>query len=68
LVKYLQNENLKKILLETEPYILVEVNPRDKIWGIGMSETDEGIENPENWKGENLLGQVLMDVRYFVTF
>jgi hypothetical protein len=61
--KYFQNEDLKELLLSTKPYILVEANPVDKIWAIGMSETDEGIENPNNWKGQNLLGQVLMEVR-----
>ncbi len=24
---------------------------------------DKGIENPKNWKGENLLGFALMEVR-----
>jgi predicted NAD-dependent protein-ADP-ribosyltransferase YbiA (DUF1768 family) len=28
-----------------------------------MMESDKGIENPNNWKGENLLGYALMEVR-----
>lgn len=31
--------------------------------GIGMAAGDEGIEDPANWKGENLLGEAIMVVR-----
>jgi ribA/ribD-fused uncharacterized protein len=53
----------KKFLLETEERILVEASPYDRIWGIGMKANEEGIEDEANWKGHNLLGKVLMDVR-----
>ena len=36
-----------------------EANPNDTIWAIGMSEDDEGVENKRNWKGKNLLGNIL---------
>lgn len=62
-LKFTQNPELKKYLLSTNDYVLVEASPYDKIWGIGMSEKDSGIENPSNWKGENLLGFALMEVR-----
>ena len=42
---------------------MVEASPVDKIWGIGMAKTDENINNPSRWKGENLLGFALMEVR-----
>ena len=35
----------------------VEASPWDKIWGVGMGEGDPGVDNPENWKGLNLLGK-----------
>ncbi len=41
----------------------VEANPNDTIWAIGMSEDDPGINDPKNWKGENLLGKCLDRVR-----
>ncbi len=61
--KFSQNEALKKFLLSTGNSILVEASPVDAIWGIGMAEDDKNIINPEQWKGENLLGYALMQVR-----
>ena len=57
------NPDLKEFLLSTSDKILVEASPYDNIWGIGMKEGTPGIENPTNWKGENLLGFALMEVR-----
>ena len=61
--KFSQNPTLLKQLLDTNDRILVEASPYDKIWGIGMSETDKDAQDVSNWKGQNLLGKVLMDVR-----
>jgi ribA/ribD-fused uncharacterized protein len=63
LLKFSQDESLKKFLLSTGDKILVESSPYDSIWGIGMLETDPGVNNPVLWKGENLLGFALMEVR-----
>ena len=63
LAKFLQNENLKKFLLQTENVVIVEASPYDKIWGIGISVDDKAINNPLHWKGQNLLGFALMEVR-----
>lgn len=38
-------------------------SPYDKIWGIGLSESDPRAQNPQQWQGENWLGQVLETVR-----
>jgi ribA/ribD-fused uncharacterized protein len=63
LLKFSQNEEFKEFLLSTEDKILVEASPYDKIWGIGMLETNPKAENPLQWNGENLLGFALMEVR-----
>lgn len=63
LLKFEQNEGLKKQLLATGTKILVEGSPHDKIWGVGLHYNDELILNEKNWKGENLLGKALMEVR-----
>lgn len=62
-LKFKQNEDLWNYLDRTEDKILVEASPYDKIWGIGMKYGEQGIENPNNWKGLNLLGYALMEVR-----
>lgn len=62
-LKFTQNADLKEFLLSTEDKILVEASPYDRVWGIGMKAGDAGIENPDNWQGDNLLGYALMEVR-----
>lgn len=66
LSKFTQNEELKIFLIATKNKIIVEASPYDKIWGIGMSANDKAIENPLLWKGENLLGFALMEVRDYI--
>ncbi|WP_291726235.1 NADAR family protein [Bernardetia sp.] len=53
----------KAFLLGTGNKIIVEASPSDRIWGIGMKQDAQGICNPKNWKGLNLLGFALMEVR-----
>lgn len=54
---------LKHELLSTGDRILVEASPTDDIWGIKLHENHKDAENPAKWKGLNLLGKVLMEVR-----
>jgi ribA/ribD-fused uncharacterized protein len=61
--KFSQHPDLRAFLLGTNGSVLVEASPVDPIWGIGMAKTDENIYNPQRWKGENLLGFALMEVR-----
>ena len=63
MAKFSQNEDLKAKLLETKDVILAECAVRDKIWGIGLSMTDEKRFDKDKWKGQNLLGYALMLVR-----
>lgn len=63
ILKFSQNPNLKKELLSTRTSILVEASPYDRVWGIGIGEMDPSRHNPKNWKGENLLGFALTEVR-----
>ncbi len=65
LLKFTQNEDLKKILLSTGNKILIEAAHYDKIWGIGLKEEDAKLIDPNKWSdhGQNLLGQSLMWVR-----
>jgi ribA/ribD-fused uncharacterized protein len=63
LAKFSQNKDLKEEMLSTGNRLFVEASPFDNIWGIGMSEDSEGIENPSFWLGLNLLGQALTLVK-----
>lgn len=35
----------------------------DRVWGIGLAARDEGADDPERWRGPNLLGFALMEAR-----
>jgi len=61
ILKFSQNPNLLKKLLETGSSILVEASPYDGIWGIKQKYFN-GITD-KDWKGQNLLGKCLMEVR-----
>lgn len=61
--KFTQNEDLKELLLNTGDETLVECAVKDKIWGIGLSLSDEKRLDQTKWKGQNLLGNCLMTVR-----
>ncbi|WP_202700515.1 NADAR family protein [Flavobacterium sp. UGB4466] len=61
--KFSQNPDLKAFLLNTDERVIVEASPVDPIWGIGMAGDHKDVLNPEKWKGLNLLGFALMEVR-----
>ncbi len=63
LYKFGQNPDLKTYLLNTKNQVLVEASPVDTIWGIGMAKDNPAAAQPEQWKGLNLLGFALMEVR-----
>ena len=61
--KFSQNPDLKAFLLNTDERVIVEASPVDPIWGIGMAGDHKDVLNPAKWKGLNLLGFALMEVR-----
>jgi ribA/ribD-fused uncharacterized protein len=64
LAKFGQHRDLRDFLLGTGRKVLVEASPRDAIWGIGLAADDDRAASPENWRGLNLLGFALMEVRH----
>lgn len=64
--KFVQNKDLKKLLLDTEDSILAECVVNDRIWGIGLSMKDSNRLESEKWRGQNLLGYALMIVRNWI--
>jgi ribA/ribD-fused uncharacterized protein len=63
LAKFTQNEDFKKFLMESGNRTFVEASPDDVIWGIGLFENAEGIEDVAKWQGTNLLGFAITMVR-----
>jgi len=61
--KFEQNTEFRDLLIRTGDAPIAEASPHDSIWGIGMGATDEGAENPEQWRGTNFLGAALMQAR-----
>ena len=61
--KFAQNPALGQFLAQTGNRILVEASPVDRIWGIGLAQDDDGANDPNRWRGLNLLGFALMHVR-----
>lgn len=61
--KFSCHPKLREFLLRTGDRILVEASPVDKVWGIGLAEDSPHCENPNQWRGDNLLGFALMEVR-----
>lgn len=62
-LKFSQNRDLREYLISTGGSILVEASPYDNIWGIGFSADSPEAMNPFKWRGKNLLGFALMEVR-----
>ncbi len=61
LMKFQQNEDLRNYLLSAGDRIFVEASPYDKIWGVGLHETDDKILDEKNWNGLNLLGKAITE-------
>ncbi len=62
-MKFGQNDELGAFLLATGNRVLVEASPVDSIWGIGLAADAPEASNPFVWRGLNLLGFALMEVR-----
>lgn len=65
--KFSQNADLKEALLATKGTTLVEASPYDTIWGIGLKEDDARAKNVSTWRGLNLLGKILTNIRDYRT-
>lgn len=66
LAKFSQHQALSEFLIKTHHKVLVEASPVDRIWGIGLAASDAQAKNPEQWRGLNLLGFALMEVRHIL--
>ncbi|WP_429037737.1 NADAR family protein [Aeromonas media] len=61
--KFSQNKHLLEQLLATGNRTLVEASPSDTTWGVGLAPENPLAQDPSKWRGQNLLGKALMEVR-----
>jgi hypothetical protein len=59
--KFSQNPTLQNKLMWTGNSGIVNADPKDLIWGIGITAVEALMNVP--WRGENLLGEALIEVR-----
>jgi len=62
-IKFTCYPSLLYKLLDTQKTTLVEASKFDTIWGVGLSQDDDAILDPKNWRGKNWLGEVLTSLR-----
>ena len=63
MAKFSQNEDLKKQLLDTGDVYLVECAHSDIIWACGIRVNEKERFDISKWRGQNILGFTLMEVR-----
>ena len=63
LAKFSQHDDLRQKLLETGNAYLVECARSDRRWACGIGLYDDNRRDIDRWKGKNILGFALMEVR-----
>lgn len=61
--KFTQNEEVYQSLMETDGLLLAQANPYDTVFGIGLGLHDPNSTNSKKWRGQNILGNILTDIR-----
>ena len=61
--KFDANPQMKEELMSYHGKSFVEASPYDKVWGIGICEDDAEADDESMWKGTNLLGKALTELR-----
>jgi len=60
--KFNQNENLRRVLVNTENKTLVE-SSYDQIWGTGIPLSDPACLDRTKWYNPGIMSKLLMDIR-----
>ena len=60
--KFIQNDDLRDLLISTEGKTLVECST-DMVWGNGIKLQDERVLQEYRWAGQGILGEILEEIR-----
>ena len=60
--KFKQDVRAKDFLLKTGETILAEAS-KSKTWGVGLTLKDNDIGTKSKWTGQNILGNILTEIR-----
>ena len=63
LQKFSQDDILASMLMNTWETHIAEASVADNYWGIGLDINDGRCKDPNEWRGCNILGWALMEVR-----
>jgi ribA/ribD-fused uncharacterized protein len=61
--RFSQNAEQRELLFATRGTTLAEANPDDLVWGIGLAADDPRALDRTQWRGLNLLGKAMTQVR-----
>lgn len=53
----------RNYLIKSQDLDLVLAGGKESFWGIGVSFKDKNILNEDLWKGDNVYGKLLMEIR-----
>merc|ERR1711920_1023441 len=65
--KFHKIPSLQDVLLGTGESLIALATRADQVWGIGIDKGREEVLRPSMWKGSNVLGWALMEVRAELT-
>ena len=63
MAKFEQNLDAANFLLATEDNNIIEANPKDSVFGVGLGLNQQDIWKRSMWKGANIQGKTLEKVR-----
>ena len=62
MAKFEQNSDAASFLLATRNTSIIEANPRDSVFGVGLGLNQPDIWKRDMWKGSNIQGKTLEKV------
>ena len=63
MAKFSSSQDLLSYLKSTGETTIIEANPSDKLYGVGISLEGDDLWHKDRWRGQNKLGKMLMKVR-----